>query len=213
MVEKVTRARTALLSVAAMLLAFPWPAAMAQSAVIPTQAQGVSADALRDVRGEWKRVGAGFACSAKMPQRLPPDQLEALITRSCLHLGPLVIGDDADRATAALGQPHRTLKQPKGQVAWVYFIGERDHYPYFVVTVAAKKVVALQVTGETPAPGYDFNHVALGATSDELVAVFGSPSHFEPSELKDTELWTYPSQPFSFEIKRNRVSSIRIREP
>lgn len=200
-------------TVAVMLLACQ-EIAPAQSAGSPAkQAPGVSADALRELRGEWTRAGAGFACSVKMPQPIPPDQLETLITRTCLHLGPLVIGDDASRVTSALGPPHRTLKQPKGQVAWVYFIGERDHYPYFIVTVAAKKVIALQVTGEVPAPGYAFNRVALGATSAELIAVFGAPTHFEPSDLKDTELWTYPPQPFSFEIKGDRVISIRIREP
>jgi hypothetical protein len=212
MVERMTRAGVASsLLTAAMLLVPSWPAAVAQSAV--TAAQAPSADTLRDVRGEWKRAGAGFACAAKMPQQLTPAQLEALITRTCLHLGPLVIGDAADRAIAALGQPHRTLNQPKGRVAWIYFLGQRDHYPYFIVTVETNKVVALQVTGETAAPGYDFNHVTLGASADDLLQVFGQPSHFEPSELKDAELWTYPPHPFSFELKSGRVISIRIREP
>jgi hypothetical protein len=206
------RVATALsLFVVAILLTSPRPAAMAQSAAGLTQAHG--ADAFRDVRGEWKRAGGGFACIAKMPQQLTPAEVEGLITRTCLHLGPLVIGDDASRATAAFGPPHRTLKQPGGRAAWAYFIGQRDHYPYFVVTVEAKKVVALQVTGETAVRGYDFNHVALGTSSDDLLQVFGQPSHFEPSELKDAELWTYGPHPFSFEIKGGRVISIRIREP
>ncbi|WP_315772079.1 MULTISPECIES: hypothetical protein [unclassified Bradyrhizobium] len=43
-------------------------------------------------------AAAGFACVAKMSQQLTPANLENLITRTCLHLVPLVIGDAVDRA-------------------------------------------------------------------------------------------------------------------
>ena len=46
-----------------------------------------------------------------------------------------------------------------------------------------------------------------------VLAVFGTPYRTEPSEEKDTKLWTYGVWPFSFEIKDGRVTSIRIREP
>lgn len=203
------RASTVLsLSVVAMLSTSP--AAVAQPAAPP--AQGVPAD-LKDLRGAWQRAGAGFGCKVVPPRQLSQEQLLAVMARACLRLGPLVIGDAAETARSALGPPHRTLKQPQGRVAWIYFIGQREHYPYFVVTVAADKIVALQVTGETAAPGYDFSHVALGASADDLVSVFGQPGHFEPSELKDAELWTYGPHPFSFELKGGRVISIRVRQP
>jgi hypothetical protein len=48
---------------------------------------------------------------------------------------------------------------------------------------------------------------------DTLVQYFGQPSRSEPSEEKDTELWTYAAQPFSFEVRGGHVTSIRIREP
>ncbi|CCE09755.1 conserved exported hypothetical protein [Bradyrhizobium sp. STM 3843] len=204
-----SRASTALSLVIVTMLSTS-PAAVAQSAAAP--AQGLPAD-LKDLRGEWHRAGAGFGCKVVPPRKLSQEELIAVMARACLRLGPLVIGDAADSATSVLGPPHRTLEQPQDQVAWIYFIGQREHYPYFVVTIAADKIVALQVTGETAAPGYDFSHVALGATTDDLVGVFGQPSHFEPSELKDTELWTYPPHPFSFELKGGRVISIRIRQP
>ena len=95
----------------------------------------------------------------------------------------------------------------------MYFLGQQDHYPYFVATVSKNRVIALQVTGTAAAKGYDFNHVDLGMTSDALVQVFGQPSHFEPSEEKDTELWTYGVWPFSFEVRGGHVPSIRIKEP
>lgn len=217
MLENVVRAGAALsVLVVAMLPGWLSPAAHAQSAArpTPTPTQAVPAD-MKDLRGEWSRAGAGFGCKVVPPRQLSQEQLLAVMARACQRLGPLVVGDGADTATAALGPPHRTLKQPQDKVAWVYFIGQREHYPYFVVTVAADKIVALQVTGDgtAPAPGYDFSHVGLGSTTDELVGVFGQPSHFEPSELKNVELWTYPPHPFSFELKGGRVISIRIRQP
>ena len=128
-------------------------------------------------------------------------------------MGPFVIGDSVAVLKATLGAPHRTLPQPNGSLAWLYFLGERDHHPYLVATLGNNRITALQVTGPQPAKGYDFNHVDLGATTDALVQMFGQPSHFEPSEEKDTELWTYGVWPFSFEIRDGHVTSIRIHEP
>jgi hypothetical protein len=228
MLEMIGRARTALVVlVVVMLPGWLATAAHAQSAprrastpssaarpASPPLAPTVPAD-LKDLHGEWKRAGAGFACTVTPPRQLSQEQLLAVMARACLRLGPLVVGDAADIATAALGPPHRTLKQPQDRVAWIYFVGQRDHYPYFVVTIAADKIVALQVTGDgtTTAPSYDLSNVGLGATTEDLVKVFGQPSHFEPSELKGVELWTYPPHPFSFELKDGRVMSIRMRQP
>lgn len=120
---------------------------------------------------------------------------------------------DAQALKAALGEPHRTRPGANGSMQWVYFVGQRDHYPYLVATVLKERIVALQVTGPSAAQGYGFNHVDLGATSDALVAIFGQPNHVEPSELKGTELWAYRPWPFSFEVTAGHVTSIRISEP
>lgn len=225
MLETVGRHRAALVGmIAAMLAGSLAPSAHAQSAPrktappaarpAPSPPAPAVPDDLKDVRGEWKRAGAGFACTVTPPRQLSQELLLAVMARACMRLGPLVVGDPAATATAALGQPHRMLKQPQDKVAWIYFVGEREHYPYFVVTVAADRIVALQVTGDgtTTAPGYELSSVGLGATTEDLVKVFGQPSHFEPSELKGVELWTYPPQPFSFELKGGRVMSIRINQ-
>jgi hypothetical protein len=112
----------------------------------------------------------------------------------------------------ALGPPHRTLAQPKGAKASIYFLVKADHYPYLVATVSKNRIVALQVTGPVAAKDYGFNHIDLGVTTDTLVQVFGQPNHLEPSEEKDTELWAYRPWPFSFEVRNGHVSSIRISE-
>ena len=42
---------------------------------------------------------------------------------------------DAQALKAALGEPHRTRPGANGSMQWVYFVGQRDHYPYLVATV------------------------------------------------------------------------------
>jgi hypothetical protein len=37
-------------------------------------------------------------------------------------------------------------------------------------------VIALQVSGPAPAPGYSFNHINLGDSTEKLMAQFGAPS-------------------------------------
>jgi hypothetical protein len=167
-----------------------------------------------DLRGEWQRVGPGFACKVTTEGKLPPDLLKPeIMARACLHMGPFGIGEDAKTLTAALGAPVRTLPQPNGATASIYFLEQAGHFPYLVATVSNDRIVALQVTGPAAAKGYGFNHVDLGASTDTLVQIFGQPNHLEPSSEKDTELWGYRPQPFSFEIKDGHVTSIRIVDP
>ena len=71
-------------------------------------------------------------------------------------------------------------------------------------------MIALQVSGPAPAPGYSFNHINLGDSTEKLMAQSGGPFHVGPSGLEKTELWTYHPWPFSFEVRADRVTSIRI---
>jgi hypothetical protein len=169
---------------------------------------------LSDLRGEWLRNGPGFACKVAVGARLPPEVIagEAL-SLACLHLGPFGIGQDAKALTTALGEPHQKLENTPGQAQLIYFLEQREHYPYLVATVAKERIVALQVTGFSAPREYSFNHIDLGATTDTLISYFGQPDHVEPSELKDTELWAYGVWPFSFEVNGGHVTSIRISEP
>jgi hypothetical protein len=80
-------------------------------------------------------------------------------------------------------------------------------------TLTANRVVALQISGEAPAPGYSFNQVNLGDGIDKLMGQFASPHHVGPSGLDKTELWSYGPWPFSFEVRGDRVTSIRISDP
>ena len=167
-----------------------------------------------DLRGEWLRAGPGFVCKVGPVAKQPPDQIKPdLLARACLHMGPFVIGDSVQALKTALGTPHRTLPQPNGTLAWLYFLEQENRHPYFVAIVSKDRIVALQVTGTVAAKGYSFNHVDLGVTTDTLVQHFGQPNHLEPSEEKDTELWAYRPWPFSFEVREGRVTSIRINEP
>jgi hypothetical protein len=177
-------------------------------------ARAAASDAAGGLRGEWKRAGAGFTCIVETKKRPPPAGTKPeILARACQHLGPFVVGDDASKVKALLGAPFRTLPQPNGNTAWIYFVEQQDHHPYLIVTVAKSRVVALQITGPVAAKDYDFNHIGLGLPASELLAQFGSPSHIEPSDVKETELWSYNPWPFSFEVSADRVTSIRIAQP
>jgi hypothetical protein len=166
-----------------------------------------------DLRSEWRRAGAGFACVVKPPEKLRSDKaLPEFLARACSFLGPLALGDDAQAVTKALGAPHRSLPQSNGATASVYFLGQSGQYPYFVATVSKNRIVALQLSGSVAAKGFSFNHVDLGATTDTLVRYFGQPNHRQPSGEKGTDLWAYGPWPFSFEVNGGRVTSIRIAE-
>lgn len=167
-------------------------------------------------RGEWIRAGAGFACRVPSTQRIPPEAIRPEeMTRACLHMGPFVIGDEAQTLKSLLGTPHRTHPLPKGATAWVYFVDGPGRYPYLVATVLQDRIVALQITGPAPATSKDFsfNHIDLGAGIDTLLKIFGPVKHTQPSTEKDTDVWSYPPWPFSFEVKDSHVTSIRITDP
>lgn len=64
-----------------------------------------------------------------------------------------------------------------------------------------------------PVAAYGFNQINLGDSTEKLSAQFGSPFHVGPSGLEKTDLWTYGPWPFSFEVRDERVTSIRISDP
>jgi hypothetical protein len=167
-----------------------------------------------ELRGEWHRAGPGFVCQVAAPHRLPPEAIKPeVLERACLHIGPFVIGAESATLQPVVGAPSRTLPQPKGATASVYFLESPGHYPYLVATVSQDRIVALQITGVAAAKGFSFNHVDLGASTDALIQYFGQPKHLQPSSEKETDLWSYTPWPFSFEVKDGHVTSIRIADP
>jgi hypothetical protein len=128
-------------------------------------------------------------------------------------MGSLVIGDEASALSTVAPAPDRTLPHATGGTDMVYFLDGPERYPYLVATVRQDRIVALQITGPDAAKNFSFNNVGLGATIDVLTQYFGQPFGIEPSDLKDTELWSYDPWPFSFEITGGHVSSIRIVDP
>jgi hypothetical protein len=169
-----------------------------------------------DFRGEWQRAGAGFGCRVAAGRKLTVEEIKSkAFAVACQHIGPFIIGGDAQTPITVLGVPARMQQRPKGATAMVYFLGGSGIAPYLVATVAQGSIVALQVTGPAPAAGRDFsfNHVDLGDSTDTVIKYFGAAKHLQPSEIKDTDVWTYGPWPFSFEIKDGRVTSMRITDP
>ena len=87
------------------------------------------------------------------------------------------------------------------------FSGDRE------ITVRNERIIVLQMTGPATAKAYSFNHVNLGDSTQTLTQYFGAPFRVVKSELPDTDEWSYPPWPFSFEVKAGRVTSMRINDP
>ncbi len=165
-------------------------------------------------RGEWRRAGAGFACVVGGPKDLPPSVTPDMLMLACMHMGPFVIGGDAGTLPSVLGPPHRTVAQPKASDAMVWFLEQRDHYPYFIASVRDGRIATLQVTGPAPPKKeYSFNHINLGDSTETLIRYFGAALQVTKSDLPETDVWHYGPWPFSFEVKGGRVTSIRIVDP
>jgi hypothetical protein len=177
------------------------------------QAAGTNAT-VTGLRGEWNRAGASFACRVTTQGKLPLEAIKPdVLTKACLHMGPLGIGEAAGSVKSALGEPHRTLQQAKDATAWIYFLDRPEQPPYLVATVSKDKIVALQVSGPTTSKDFTFNHIKLGDDTMVLVDYFGAAYKVTPSGEKDTDLWSYSPWPFSFEVRDNRVTSVRITDP
>jgi hypothetical protein len=186
----------------------------AACAQAPDGAAGASASLFKD--GEWVRTGPTFACRAAAAGTIPQDKFDPEdLGRACLHMGPFRVGNPAQTLKSVLGEPHETLPQPKGVMAWLYFLDRPGQFPYFVGFVLQDRIVALQTSGVAPVPSkdYSFNHIDLGTDTDTLLKVFGPATHTQPAGIKDTDLWTYGPWPFSFEVRAGHVTSIHITDP
>jgi hypothetical protein len=165
-----------------------------------------------ELRGQWLRVGQTFACKVEAGKHITPPDPD-ILSFACQRMGALGVGISEASLKAVLGEAHRKLPPANNASNYVYFLGKPDHYPYLAATVTTNRVVALQISGEAPVAGYSFNQINLGDSTEKLMARFGGPFHVGPSGLEKTDLWSYRPWPFSFEVREDRVTSIRIIDP
>jgi hypothetical protein len=176
----------------------------------PRPQQGKAPDP--ELRGQWLREGQTFVCKVEAGKRVGAPDVD-LLSFACQRMGALGVGISEASLKAALGEPHRKLPPANNATNYVYFLGKADQFPYLAATVKANRVIALQISGPAPLAAYSFNQVNLGDSTSKLMAQFGGPFHVGPSGLEKTELWTYHPWPFSFEVREDRITSIRISDP
>lgn len=186
------------------------PASVNGQVASPRPQEGKAPDP--ELRGQWLWAGQGFACKVEAGKRVDAPDPDVL-SFACQRMGALGVGISEASLKAVLGEPQRKLPQPNNAAADVYFFGRPNERPYLAATVKANRVVALQISGSAPVAVYSFNQINLGDSMEKLLAQFGSPFHVGPSGLEKTELWTYGPWPFSFEVRGDRVTSIRISDP
>lgn len=184
-----------------------------------TQATGALAQQARQDlvdpvhRGYYKRTGPAFACVIGPSEKLSPEQIKALSEHVCMRIGPLVVGMAAAAVKSALGQPSRQIEGPKGTTVWIYFLAKPNEEPYLLASIWQDRLVAIQVTGHSPADKYGFNGITLGATTESVTKEFGKPMRTIASSQPNTDVWLYQPWTFSFELSGDRVTSIRVADP
>lgn len=81
------------------------------------------------------------------------------------------------------------------------------------MTVAAKRIAALQISG--PADSTDLDNISfagihLGSSAEQVRKRFGEPLRLLEGSTPGGEMWSYLPWTFSFEIANGKVTSIRI---
>jgi hypothetical protein len=163
--------------------------------------------------GHYVRSGPGFACVIKPPKDLSPDQVKTLSEHACLRIGSLVVGMEAAAVKSALGQHSRQIDGPKATTVRVYFLGKPNEEPYLLASIWQERLVAIQVTGHSPADKFSFNGLTLGKTAESVTKQFGKPMRINASSQPNTDVWHYQPWPFSFEVSGGLVTSIRVADP
>ncbi len=160
-------------------------------------------------RGEFIRAGGGFSCKVGADQKVRPEHGPYLTEQACLHMGPFAIGGDS-ALVKALGKPEQVAPLSAEATQLVFLPPTPTGNTYMVVTIAHGRIVALQMSGEAPIPGWSFNHIDLGMPVEKLTGILGEAFNVRPVADNGSELWTYGAWTFSFEVKAGRVISVRI---
>lgn len=165
----------------------------------------------RGYRGEFSRAGPVFVCTYGAGQKMKPGESGEIGYQPCLYIGPFAIGGDA-AVLEPMGKPDETVPAGDGQTHMVYIFSVGGAQPYLVVTLDGKRIAAVQISGPAPIPDLEFNHITLGMPVAKLVERFGKPFAQTPVSTNGADLWSYRPWPFSFEVKDDIVTSIRIAE-
>ncbi len=161
------------------------------------------------VSGEFRRTGAGFACSG-------PKIILEIGERYCLRYGPLRVGMTRAEAEAVLGKPSAETRDQDGEV-FVYAtedmpVGKATTAPQFIALSfdAEEKVSMLQSSGRRRQRDWSFSSIHLADSDDLARNLLGEPFSKSPVAENGAELWAYGPWPFTFEVKDHRVVSIRL---
>lgn len=163
-----------------------------------------------DPMPRYERNGGGFSCRMSAQDF---EKSEAAQRDVCMRVGPLSILMNREEVEKVLGAP--TTRQKLGdREAFMYALQSDDTrlvVTYVVLTYgAAGRVQSIQLTGNLWAGAWKFCGLTLGDSSEALKGRLGPPKQVETSDDPGAEQWSYRPWEFSFEVKQDRISSIRV---
>ena len=164
------------------------------------------------IPGEFRGAGGGLSCvTAEKPDPATHPYIK------CLHIGPLAIGQTRAALEKVLGPPYRVIPGRNGLRHSLYKpAATAGQQAVFFVSYKLENIIALQLSGTGSHPQFTLSSIKLGDPAKWVQKVLDGPFSTLPIEKRDGSkamLWDYAPWPLSFEIKDDKVISMRISEP
>jgi len=149
-------------------------------------------------------------CVVKKGEKLRPG------TSPCLHMGNIYAGDIPSKAEAEIiklgGKFNQEVKTEDGSIIRVFKlpgVKQDEPMPYIFIQIKNKKVISVQLTGESTYADIGFSSLKLGDSSEKVVLILCEP--IKKIDVPDVQSvrWEWGTG-FSIEIKDGKVYSIKI---
>ena len=140
------------------------------------------------------------------------NETDTLNLNECMTFGLIAIGDSRKDVVALMGNPDRMVSGVDTAQIGIYPLipKKKGDDPYLVVTVSNEIVTTLLLQGRGTTESFSFSNIRLGDSDSTVVALLGAPARVINHEGYNSELWSYGTYPFTFEIENNLVLSIQI---
>jgi hypothetical protein len=133
---------------------------------------------------------------------------------ACLRIGELRVGASYRAVRECDPRPWREARLEDGVTASAFLIeSPPGTHAYWVIGHRDEVIVSVQLTGNYPHPDHHFASIWLNDTEERVLSRLGPASRV--SEVREIGglRWDYQPHPFSLELVRGRVYSIRVALP
>jgi hypothetical protein len=133
------------------------------------------------------------------------------IDRTCLRLGPIVLGMSHDEVEKTLGRPHLELREPAACTNAVYVLDRssapaRAGFSTLRVVYLDDRVAAVEAQGIGVRDTYAFDRLRVGDNADDVRRAFGPPHEVLG------QVWSYQPVLFLLDDGSQTIEAIAVSE-